>query len=663
MTYPRVSPSARRSTFRGSATRGAVGSSMTLGELHRYFGGGSDSGDVGNPYTKVALVFKCVQHKANVAASLPLRVSTANDEVLEDGPIPELLACPNPGETGEELRRKARAWLDLFGKCYLVKTLAGNRLLEYEVRSELEVTEHWDDATGEIARYELRPLRAASRARTLAPEEVVRIADPDFGSGDPAATASVRQAVSVAIRQHFHADEANDHALREGASVGMHYSHPDTSLTEDQVRDLGTRLTERFSGPRRRNGWMVTQGNARVEAIGSSFKDMEFSTLKRFSRDDICLAFGCYGLIHVHSPVEGQATKLDAAQLYEWEMEHLPWSERFAASLTEGLMPHFDRDASLSLRHARRRGLYPGEARQRAQREARARALSTRRRHFAWFDHSGVPILQRARLAEVKGLAELNRMGVPLNELIDAHDLPYEKPSWGATWFKPIGVVDVADDGVPPDDPGFDPPPPPPAQADPGDVDPDASPDRAWLRSRTTQAELESLWERWWRSWRGLEDEARSRVGGHFNALRSQTLRRLDDALRSTRSLDDAVVRRDLIAAILFDLVAANRRLVARARPIIRRAFQLGGTQAMTEASDATGAETPGVFDLANDDAVRGMRRREIVITEINKTVRRQLAERLSEGAGRRRVGRAARRPRSVHLQRRGLACPHHRPH
>jgi len=162
----------------------------------------------------------------------------------------------------------------------------------------------------------------------------------------------------------------------------------------------------------------------------------------------------------------------------------------------------------------------------------------------------------------------------------------------------------------------------------------------------------------------------RSRVSRHFHALRVEVLANLgkaglergldntptspmtyrwldDDGRQCQRTFALNPVQRDLIGEILFNLVTANGKLRVLAGPLIRQGFTLGGNQAMAEHADATGVDEPDVFNLQDPGVAGAMRRREIKLTDVNKTVRNRLRAQIAEGLdGQEPVGKIAERIR-----------------
>ncbi|MEM9414992.1 MAG: phage portal protein [Planctomycetota bacterium] len=603
---------------------------------------GRSASDVSNPYSKVGVVYACVKAKAEAMAMMPMRISDREDQVIESGPLALLAQRPNPKLTARNYRRAMSAYLDLFGVAYHVNLLSTSRteVLEYTVRSPIEMTEIKDRGTGEIIAYEHRPVGAAGVHDIIPAEQVHRIVDADFGSGDLGRPLAARRAVGLAVRQYFKADSANDNSLEFGASGGMGL-RSERNLTEPQKKELLAQLRERHSGHNNRHKWMLLEGGLTIERLFNSFQEMEFSALKQMTREDICVGFGLNTLVlgYQASGGLGSGQTLDAGHLVVWTNTHLPRAERFAEEWCEAILTPVDGPASAQQMMAERRAMSVAEKRVRMRREASSRARAFDLDYYAWFDPSGVPVLQQAALDLAKQAGEWVEKGVPLNQVLRAFDIPFEEVPWGDTWWRNAGLIDVQDDT-----PVIDDPPGPPGSDEPEDIGPAVDPDddgdddegtraRAIVEREVTEQQLASIWQAWRLSWVGLDKAARSKVSRHFSELQREVMSKLDRLLggdKAVRALSD-VERRDLIAEILFNIVEANGSLVAKVGPIMREATRLGGEQAMTEHAQATGSEADP-FRIDDPDVVSSLRRRELQLTDVNRTLRRQVRDTLEAG-------------------------------
>jgi len=152
---------------------------------------------------------------------------------------------------------------------------------------------------------------------------------------------------------------------------------------------------------------------------------------------------------------------------------------------------------------------------------------------------------------------------------------------------------------------------------------------------KAAEAVKARLWAQWRGSWKGLERAYRGKVRRHFHDLRKETLGRIEQVPGLSGADVRSVTpdqRRDLIAEMLFDIVAANDGLIAKVGPLLRDGYRLGGNQAMKEAADAQGIDTADPFVIENPRVRDKLRRRTIRATGMNTTLRRRLAESLANG-------------------------------
>jgi len=627
--------SKRNTPYHGGTKRSA--DSMTVAQIAQYFNSRSAQNEVTNPYATVAAVYACVKKKADALAMLPLRVSTVNDEVQEDGPIVEAIEQPNRTMTGRACRRAISAYLDLFGLVYIVKLSMGGALHEYYPVSSMEMTEH--RGNGGIIGYTYTPRGDAQGVTmNLALDQVHRIIDPDFGSSDLSQALSPRRAIALAISQHYQADIANDRSLKHGAGGGLALKTPH-NLGEEQKKELNQTLDDRHSGAGNRHRWMLLEGGLSVEKLFSTFSEMEFSELKYFSREDICVGFGVNPLVAGFSGKEGLGSgqHTDAAHLIFWTDTMMPRAEWIAEELQLALAGHFDKDQSLSLRHASKRSMRIGERRCRSRRELASRAKAVRRSHYFWFDFSGVPVLHRTQLAMADQALKWITAGVTLNQVLAANDLPFEEVPWGNTWYKPFNLVDVQTEqgaatsaapsgSEPTDDEMLD-----DAADDSTATDEGKSVSESSVRLTASQAD--GLWANWWASWQPLRKQAVNKHQALLYEARAETLRNLERLMPGSDEKSVASVHRNLIGQILFDIRAFNGKLVAFMRPIIRQGNNLGGEQSMLEAAAAEAREDkPSPYNIQDPQAVKSMSVREVRIKGTTDTTRRQIAESLAQG-------------------------------
>jgi len=628
-TTPRKSPAYRRCP--AAEQRGGWGSIIEQIKRNRTDGFGT----IDNSYSHSSPVYACVRAKADAFGMLPLMVSTGDDKIIESGPLCDLAERPNPKMTGRQFRRHTSAHLDLFGRVHWWLHLdAGGRPMEVFVLNPMQVTAKTNRHTGELLAWEYRPGgRFGQYTIDLPLDEVHTIIDPDFeDDADPILGMSPRRAVTMAIEQYYKADVANSASLDNGVEPGMVLSFPQ-DMGQDQLRDLRETLIENLSGTHRRRIPLVMFGGGTMDTVPISYSDMEFTELKKMSRTDICAAFSVPPAVIGYYDDSNYA-HADAAEQAFWIKTILPRAAWLAEEWTLGVLDRFGGDRSLSITDARQ--VEPSEAQAISYGHRRAfKATANRRRsYYGWFDDSGVPAVQKARLASVDQAMKWNSIGVPVADIIEATDAPFPVRDWMRTWYKPFGLVDVREEASLP---GMSDPPGSEDPTDPENVE--ASMRQLPGVDQRSEQTRARLWLQWRQSWAGLERAMKSKTKRHFNGLRSETLERLAATIgEGGRSISGGDRRRDLIGEILFDIIAANEKLLKVVGPIFRDSYRLGGEQVASEApegeGDGSGGGTSGGggFNMADPNVSAALRRREIQITGLNRTLSRRLRQRIDDG-------------------------------
>ncbi len=649
----------RRPTQRGFAgrTRGADLSTTQMANL--IFGGrGADRDRPGASYRQVDVVYTCVRFLSDAIGSLPLMISTADDQVVESGPLAELTFRPNPGQTGRAFFAETEAMLELFGRVHWHMELIGGVPRAVRIINPLQMKPKRDRSTGELLAWGFMPVGVSGATEEIIPlDEVHTITLPDYELPQNLHDGmSPRKAAELAIAQYYKADVANESSLdNDVAPPGA--LETDHSLTDPQREDIKNQLDQRHAGVRNRRRVMVLEGGLKWQGMASAFKEMEFTELKTMSREGICAVFGLKAILFYGGRSGmGPGKEAESAEKSVWNTTIMSRADRIAEEWTCGPLGRFGRDKSLTLRDAMsaacKRDTPAGHRRCASYQRSRQAAMATNQSFFAWFDASGVAALKYEWLGQSQDAKRWFDMGVPVNAIIQATGAPVEDLAWGNAGYRPIGLIDYEDDTPIIDDP---PGPPPDLEDQDGDNpknDPDDSGDdkssaakRELQQRRLTESQLAAIWELWRTSWAGLDRAMRGKVQRHFSVLRAEVLANLHRVLGDDARSLNGVEQRDTIGQILFDLVKANGKLRVVAVPLIREGFRLGGNQTMTEHAQATGADEAQVFNIEDPQVAQAMRRREIKLTDVNKTVRNKLRAQIVEALdGNEPVGKIAER-------------------
>tara|TARA_A100001391_G_scaffold196867_1_gene176165 strand:+ start:594 stop:2696 length:2103 start_codon:yes stop_codon:yes gene_type:complete len=320
-----------------------------------YFGVGS--GDAKNykyqdlakeGYLKNAIVYRCVNEISKGAGAVDYMVKSG-DMVLDQHPLLDLLARPNPLQSYSEFFNSLFGFLLLGGNAYVLKVGSevgaprelhllrpdrinikggGNPIpssYEYVVNGRVQDVFQVDQDTGfsELKHIKLwNPL------------------DDYYGC-------SPLQAAAVEVDQHNLSSKHNINLLNNGArpSGAVIFKPKDdqgftVNLTESQRQQLLTDLNNRFVGSGNAGRPMLLEGDFDWKEMGLSPKDMDFINLKHMSATDIALCFGVPSQL-VGVPDGQTYSNVAEARLALYEETIIPHLKLIQSDLNEWLVPMF----------------------------------------------------------------------------------------------------------------------------------------------------------------------------------------------------------------------------------------------------------------------------------------------------------------------------------
>ncbi len=608
---------------------------------------------VTSAFEQVAAVNRCIQILADAVKSMPLMISTADDQIVESGDIIDTIMSPYPGMTGEDLVEWITALLPLTGSANLIKGDAAGNVAPPGIAARSLRPVGGDrcrpqyDLLGHLEGYRYYPPGARNgRPLDLLPNQVIRWTRSNYQSQRFADGLAALQPAKAAIEQVYAADIANLSNLMMGPMPGVHLNLPNEP-TGEQITAFRQHIKDMHSGPDRAGEPIITWGNAKVEPFSKDFSKMLHDRLKMMSIVDICVALGVPPIIlgYTGEAGLGHGKETEEANRIFWVTSVLPLAHWIARRITIDVLPAY---AARSFRWINRT-TGPMSAAQRAcptYQAARIHARGFRvpmhldgkmRRQpttlFAWFDASKVPAIieSQFRLVE-KGRILIEAYEVPPADVIEAHDLPYQVHPHQRIATRPIGRIPVTEHSPLSDE-----------ATGVNDVDLETEETERSQRGgccgdhagdidlpaeyrEVGEETLRGIWESWFVSWAPLRIQAEGRIKRHWMKRRAEVLAKLRAAGRSAGGASKRVV----IAEILFDVtIGSDGTLAAALRTTIKHAVQLGGEQIMDEAAADQGKPEPAPFDMQAGDVIRALRRREVRIN----TVEREMRERLRKDA------------------------------
>jgi len=616
------------------------------------------------PFAQVEAVNACVNFTASAIASMAFRVGTDRDKLIESGPIFDLIDQPNDDQDGGEFWYDTVAWLLLTGRVHWVYTeMAGSRPLKIMPVAGPLMKPVYEGGTqinsGPIIGWLWRqPGMRWDSAQPVALEQQRRIMLKGFNPDRPDESLSIIQVVQRKINQIFKADTANERSLDNDMQPGAIIS-PEQPVTDEQWRGFMDQLREQGQGYGKRHRMLATSQKVNVSRLQATFSEMEFPEMLARSVASVCVGFGFDPAVLGYPPEGGRYEYIKQSKASAWIDRLLPLAATLAGHFDRGPLSAYEGDRSLTFadqkRSMRTRAISPRVASS----YGFKRAMAGSGELFAWFDDSSVPAVREAKLALAKeGEILIKTYKCPPADVMELYDLglpihPHQREAWQVLNEMPISAAA---------EPGGDEDKPVVTEDDKVEVVDDEPMteeeivEATYRRLEITQEQIAGVYRAWLMSFRGIERKMRVVLGSHFKRLRREVLEninRLDptkgygaggetfdypmrwfdvDGNRHQRVFRLPVTSRSIIGSMLFDLVEADGRLLAKMRPLVRLAVQTGGEQTMTEAAAATGKENPDPFNIADPKAVELLKNRDVRTTSIDKRDQDRLRATLSEG-------------------------------
>jgi len=523
-------------------------------------------------------VYVCVNKRAKMLPLLPPRLYRLNalgekTEVTK-GNLWVLLRKANPQWTFKKLLHFTEMDLCLWGSAvwFLERGASGRGPVREMWRARPDRVTQVPHATDYVSRYTYRT--AWGQELSFAPEETVYFAYPnpidEFQGLSPLGAARLAADVASAAQKSNRAMFAN--GLNLG---GIIKPKAGGVFTPQQAKDLEEDISRRFRGADKAHKWAVLRFEAEMQPGGITPKDAEYLGALNFSLEEVCRAYDM-----PLDLVGGQRTyqNVEAALKAMWTQCLLPEAGFIADELTGQLLP-----------------LFPGEA------------------DVVEFDSSKIHELQEDREEVVNQIATLNRVGVPLNALLNEF-MPSLLPDaegypWGDAWWAPGGVMPVSSAEAP-------------ARSEPLpslEAEPELVPERG-RRSAPAGweyggADHRRAWGKFVRTAERQERKITKVVQGLFKRQEESVKAKLEGAGDITPAYDP------------FDREAWGKTFRKEIRPVMAEIV----TEAAEDAIDELGLDL--VFDV-NEPRVRKFLdiRAQRFAEEVNETTWRQLKDSIIEG-------------------------------
>ncbi len=296
---------------------------------------------VNQGYARNPVVFRCIRLIAEAATRIPFAVHEGG-QPLHEHPVQQLLACPNPRQSGADLFEALYVYLYTSGNAYLeaVLTPEGVKGL-YALRPDRMRVAPGED--GWPVAYEYTTSRRSVRLSQLT-RPVPRVLQLKlFHPLDDHYGLSPLQAAQCALDTHNAAVHWNKSLLDNAArpSGALVYSGRHGNLSKPQFERLKEELEVGFQGASNAGRPMVLEGELDWKSMALSPRDMDFIEAKNSAARDIALAFGVPPML-LGLPGDNTYANFAEANRVFWRHTVVPLVNRVARSLAGWLQPAYE---------------------------------------------------------------------------------------------------------------------------------------------------------------------------------------------------------------------------------------------------------------------------------------------------------------------------------
>jgi HK97 family phage portal protein len=290
-------------------------------------------------YQQNPVAYRCVRLLAESIAGLPLVLRDGARE-LDAHPLLDLLARPNPRQTGAELIEALAGHLLVAGNAYLeLVSVAGNARELHALRPDRMKVVPGGEGWPEAYEYSVggRTLRFDMREQ---PAPILHLAF--FHPLDDHYGLAPLEAAGLAVDTH-NAASAWTKALLDNAarpSGALVYSAGGGNLSEEQFERLKTELEENYRGAKNAGRPLLLEGGLDWKSLSLSPKDMDFIAAKHTAAREIALAFGVPPML-LGIPGDNTYSNYAEANRALYRQTVLPLAARVFGAISGWLAPAF----------------------------------------------------------------------------------------------------------------------------------------------------------------------------------------------------------------------------------------------------------------------------------------------------------------------------------
>ncbi|HSU55849.1 MAG TPA: phage portal protein [Candidatus Dormibacteraeota bacterium] len=385
-----------------------------------------------NAYQQVVWVYRAINALADQVANIPFlfsRGERGRENLITKGPLLDFYESPHRHLNRFQYWELRIIWLMLRGECFripiyeepLSPTLSPRRLLSVVFVDPANMQHIVEDHELVGWRYTGPGKMGPLEPQVFLPEEVwfEKLSNPfDFWRGLPPLYIA-----DTATRTDFAASLFMKGLIENNADLGV-IVRTDQQLSAEQRSQLMTALRARKRHAGTADRPLLLWGGAQVVKPEVSSSDIQFLENRKFSRAEICAAFGVPEEI-VTSTDHNKYDVMQGARLNFIENRVIPLCARLEAAENATAIP------------ALVKSLGEGSLGRSSIENQKSKIENV----IGWFDTDSLPIMQEALKSRITTAKIGFDMGIPVNELNRIFDLGFRPVPWGDTGYLPKNLV------------------------------------------------------------------------------------------------------------------------------------------------------------------------------------------------------------------------------
>ena len=286
-----------------------------------------------------AAVSKIANDCSNVALTLNKIKTNGDVEEIKKHPVLDLLDFVNDYSTYSDLVETTKMYENLAGDAFWLLILKGGKPVEIWQYLRPDLMGVVPSKTKFISHYTYK-IPGEGTIKNYTPEEIIMFKKPN--PFDPYRGKSPVKAAQFAIATDKKASEWNWRFFNNSARADMLISYPE-GIDEKQAKQIKTQWENAHKGTAHSQKIGFLSGDAKIQQLGMTQKDMDFLQQRKFSRDEILSMYKVPKALLDPQELNFASAKV-AQDVYNTGVIE-PEMRRFVNTLNEFLLPFYGDDS------------------------------------------------------------------------------------------------------------------------------------------------------------------------------------------------------------------------------------------------------------------------------------------------------------------------------